>query len=88
MQTNTRRWHRIILRLYIVSETKHELTSGLFVSLWACSCPIGLEHLRIIDNRLFVENIHPGAWIELDEVDTDIGAGTHHAHIFNSEKSK
>ena len=34
------------------------------------------QHLRIIDNRLFVENIHAKGWIQLNEVDTAIAAGT------------
>jgi hypothetical protein len=57
------------LNLYIVSETKKELTKGL----------PKLNHytnegqnLITIDGRLFVENIHPKAWIELNEVGTEL----------------
>jgi hypothetical protein len=73
------------LHLYIVSEEKHELTTELFVSIGRPSTEG--QHLRIIDNRLFVENIHPGAWIELDEVDTAIPAGVT-ACMFQFQKSK
>src|SRR5208283_1661028 len=61
------------LRLYIVSEAKHELTKELFVSMGRPSTEG--QHLIIIDNRLFVENIHPKARIELNQVDTAMPAG-------------
>jgi hypothetical protein len=59
------------LKLYIVSEARHELTGQLFSRR---TSTMG-QHLRIIDNRLFVENIHPDAWIDLNEVDTAIAWG-------------
>ena len=54
------------LQLYIVSAAKHELTKELFSSTNSTEG----QHLRLIDNRLFVENIRPGGWIALNEVDT------------------
>jgi hypothetical protein len=59
------------LHLYIVSEGRHELTKRLF-SRQVSSMG---QHLRIIDNRLFVENIHPNGWINLNEVDTAMAWG-------------
>jgi hypothetical protein len=59
------------LELYIVSEAKHEFTKQLFSRRIST---MG-QHLRIIDNRLFVENIHPDAWIDLNEVDTALAWG-------------
>jgi hypothetical protein len=59
------------LKLYIVSEARHELTKRLFSRRISS---MG-QHLRIIDNRLFVENIHPDAWIDLNEVDTAFAWG-------------
>jgi hypothetical protein len=58
------------LRLYVVSEARKELTKQLF----SHSGTEG-QHLRIIDNRLFVENIHPEALIQLNEVDTALAWG-------------
>jgi uncharacterized protein YecT (DUF1311 family) len=71
------------LHLYIVSEARHEFTKELF------SRRISTEgqHLRIIDNRLFVENIHPGARIELNEVNTNIAWGGTIC-IFDFKKSR
>jgi|SRR5271157_3985201 len=59
------------LELYIVSEGRHELTKQLFSRRGSTKG----QHLRIIDNRLFVENIHQDARIELNEVDTAIASG-------------
>jgi hypothetical protein len=71
------------LQLYIVSEPKHELTKRLFTSNNSTQG----QHLIIIDNRLFVENITPKAWIQLNEVDTAItGGGT--VCLFQFKKSK
>jgi uncharacterized protein len=71
------------LRLYVVSETRHEFTMQLF------SRRISAEgqNLRIIDDRLFVENIHPGARIELNEVNTAIAWGKTTC-IFEFKQSK
>jgi hypothetical protein len=73
------------LQLYIVSEKKKELMKELFVTVGRPSTEG--QHLRIIDNRLFVENIRPGAWIELSEVDADLAAGFT-VCIFEFKKSK
>lgn len=70
------------LELYKVSEAKHELTSKLFSSRGTEG-----QHLRIIDNRLFVENIHEKAEILLNEVDTAVGGGNT-VCIFQFKKSK
>ena len=72
---NPRRWGDLDskLRLYIVSERKHELTRELFSRT---NSTMG-QHLRLIDNRLFVENIYPEGLIELNAVDTALDwAGT------------
>jgi hypothetical protein len=71
------------LELYIVSGARHKLTKQLFsrrVSTMG-------QHLRIIDNRLFVENIHPDARIELNEVDTAFAWGATIC-IFEFKKSR
>jgi hypothetical protein len=71
------------LNLYIVSAAKHELTKQLFTSNNSTEG----QHLIIIDNRLFVENITPKAWIQLNEVDTaTTGGGT--VCLFQFKKSK
>jgi uncharacterized protein YecT (DUF1311 family) len=71
------------LELYIVSEAKHEFTKQLF------SRRISTEgqHLRIIDDRLFVENIDSEGSIELNEVDTAMARGGTIC-IFQFKKSK
>jgi uncharacterized protein YecT (DUF1311 family) len=73
------------LQLYVASETKQELTEELFVSLGRPSTKG--QHLILIDNRLFVENIDQDGWIELDEIDTDLVAG-HTTCIFQFKKSE
>jgi hypothetical protein len=70
------------LRLYIVSAAKHELTRKLFSHRTSTEG----QHLRIIDNRLFVENIHPEALIQLNEVDTALAWGAT-VCIFQFEKT-
>ncbi|MBI4961758.1 MAG: hypothetical protein HY913_00640 [Desulfomonile tiedjei] len=60
------------LELYIVSQAKHEFTIPMSVKLGIPSYEG--QHLIMIDNRLFVENIDSDATIELDEVNTDIAA--------------
>jgi hypothetical protein len=71
------------LYLYIVSAAKYELTKRLFTSNNSTEG----QHLIIIDNRLFVENINPKALIQLNEVDTAItGGGT--VCLFQFKKSK
>ena len=70
------------LKLYIVSEAKHRLTEKLFSHRGAEG-----QHLRLIDNRLFVENIRQKAEIQLNEVDTAV-AGGNTVCIFQFKKSK
>jgi hypothetical protein len=74
------------LQLYIVSGAKHALTKQLFVSVGRRPSTEG-QHLIIIDNRLFVENIHSKARIELNEVDTAITGGDT-VCMFQFKKSK
>jgi hypothetical protein len=69
------------LKLYIVSDAKHELKSKLFSHRGAEG-----QHLIIIDDRLFVENIRPKAEIQLNEVDTAIPGGNT-VCIFQFKKS-
>lgn len=54
------------LHLYIVSEMTLRMTSTLGTVRRPSSYG---QHIREIDNRLFVENIDPEAWIELNEID-------------------
>jgi uncharacterized protein len=56
------------LHLYIVSEAKHELIHPLGVSMPPSH---EAQHLIMIDNRLFVENIYRKGRIDLCEIDTD-----------------
>jgi hypothetical protein len=55
------------LSLYIVSETKLEVLSILGT---VRNPSREGQLLRLIDDRLFVENVHAKAWIELNEVKT------------------
>jgi uncharacterized protein YecT (DUF1311 family) len=73
------------LNLYVVSEARHELTNQLSVSRSRPSSEG--QHLRIIDNQLFVENIRLGAWIELNEVDTAVPSGDTMC-VFQFKRSK
>jgi hypothetical protein len=55
------------LHLYVVSETKQEVTKTLSYTRYPTREG---QYLRLIDGRLFVENIRPG-WISLDEVEIE-----------------
>jgi hypothetical protein len=72
------------LNLYIVSETKKELTK----ELWKLNRFSNEgQNLLIIDERLFVENINPEAWIELNEVGTEL-SDSDTVCLFKFKKSK
>lgn len=55
------------LHLYVVSEAKQEVTKSLAYTRYPTREG---QYLRLIDGRLFVENIRQG-WISLDEVEIE-----------------
>lgn len=57
------------LHLYIVSEAKKEVAKKLFTTTHPSTEG---QSLRLIDGRLFIENINQWAAIELNEVDTNM----------------